>query len=68
MKIELTEDQAKALLEILPDAITHAKQGVYVNEQIDQPNEAEQANYNYYRKLFNDLSAILNKLQTKLAP
>ena len=68
MKIELTEDEVKALLEILSSAITFAKQGVYVNEQIDQPTEIEQANYSYYYKLFNDLSAIRDKLKVGLAP
>ncbi len=68
MKIELTEDEVKALLEILSSAITFARQGVYVNEQIDQPTEIEQENYSYYHKLFVDLSAIRDKLSDEPAP
>ncbi len=68
MKIELTEDEAKALLEIIPASISHAKQAMYYYEQLNEFTESDQANYDYYCKLFADLSAIRDKLSVEPAP
>lgn len=68
MKIELTEDEVKALLEIIPASISHAKQAMYHYEQLNEFTESDQKNYDYYCKLFVDLSAIRDKLKVGLAP
>lgn len=61
--IELTEKEVKALLEIIPGSITHAKQAIYYYEQVDRPTESDQENYWYYATLLEALTAVQGKLK-----
>lgn len=64
MKLELTEKEVRALLEILPSNITHARQAIYHYEQVDQPTESDEKNHLYYVTLLEALQAIRKKLTT----
>lgn len=61
--IELTEKEVKALLEIVPPSISHAKAALYHYEQVDQPTESDQENYWYYATLLEALTAVQGKLK-----
>jgi len=66
-QIGLTDEQIKALMEILPANITHARQAVYHYEQVAQPTESEVKDYWFYSDLAERLSAIRDKLTRALS-